>query len=192
MVHARWATLQLVGALLLLLAVLSACSSQSSFASASAAAAPASGSSVLGRPSLSVAFLARVLAAYHSPASDAVQALYDDGVAVGVDPAYALAFFLHESSMGTQGVARVTRSPGNLRCTAAYSCYEGYACFSTWADGFHAWYVLISGPVYAGAGLVTIEQIIPRYAPATENDVQAYIQAVNLAVATWRSGRVLV
>src|SRR5438105_15059677 len=43
-------------------------------------------SSVLGPPSISAAFIDRVLAAYHSPAAGLGQALYDAGVRTGIHP----------------------------------------------------------------------------------------------------------
>ena len=81
-------------------------------------------SSLFGRPSVSVAFINTVLSAYHSPASGSGQALYDDGVRYGVDPAYALGFFLHESTFRPRGVARQPRSRGP-RLTSAPSLLGG-------------------------------------------------------------------
>ncbi len=149
-------------------------------------------SSVLGPPSLSASFIERVLSAYHSPAVGLGQVLYQGSLASGVDDAYALAFFLHESRMGTTGVAVVTHSLGNIRCTAEWpSCYEGYRRYPTWQAGARDWYRVMAS-VYLPAHLTTIETIVPVYAPASENDVGAYIVAVKAAVAAWRAGRVLV
>ena len=72
--------------------------------------------SVLGPPTVSAAFMNQVLAAAHSPAAGKGQALYSDGVRYGIDPVFALAFFLHESSFGTTGVARFSLSLGNFKC----------------------------------------------------------------------------
>lgn len=159
---------------------------------------PPEASTVLGKPTLSVSFLNRVLSAYHSPASGTGQALYDLSVRYGIDDAYALAFFMHESTFGTAGVARVTRSLGNIRCTPGYQCLEGYRAYATWQAGYADWYQLIKdgyvgGQVSSRCPCVTLEQIIPVYAPAADgNNEQAYITAVRSAVAAWRSGRVLV
>src|ERR1700686_4399711 len=71
--------------------------------------------SVLGSPTVSAAFINQVLAANHSPAAGKGQALFDDGVNYGIDPVFALAFFMHESSFGTTGIARTTLSLGNER-----------------------------------------------------------------------------
>ena len=64
-------------------------------------------SSILGPPSLSVAFINRVLSAYHSPATGLGSVLYADSLTSGIDDAYPLAFFLHESSMGNAGYGTV-------------------------------------------------------------------------------------
>ena len=154
---------------------------------------PAQGWSVLGAPTVSASFIDRVLAVYRSPAAGTGQALYTLGVEYGIDPVMALAFFLHESRFGTQGEARFSRSLGNLRCIAGAVCRDGYAWFPTWQAGYEAWYRLIR-QVYVDAwGCVTVEQIIPRYAPASDgNNEVAYIQAVEQAVQTWRSGQVWV
>ena len=124
----------------------------------------------------------RVLAYYHSPAAGKAQYLYDYGVKYGLDSAYALAFFMHESSFGTTGVARTTKSLSNMRCVPEYPCLNengGYAFFSTWeqsyeagrmrvgeaAEGFdalkkaHAW-IPIDGTYDLGPG--------PRVAPDTQ------------------------
>ncbi|GER82759.1 MAG: glucosaminidase domain-containing protein [Thermogemmatispora sp.] len=153
--------------------------------------------SVLGKPTITADFINKVLAAYHSPAAGKGQALYDYGVQYGIDPVYALAFFMHESTFGTQGVARETKSLGNIRCIPTRPCTSpdghGFAVMYSWEDGFLQWYKLIRNLYVAQWGLVTIEQIIPKYAPAADhNDEQAYIQAVEHAVDTWRAGSIYV
>ena len=140
---------------------------------------------VQGQPTVSADFINQVLDHYHSPAAHKGQALYDDGVKYGIDPVYALAFFLHESSFGTTGVATVTHSLGNIRATAGYRQYEGYRLYPTWEAGFEDWYKLIAEQYVAQWKLVTIDQIVPVYAPSTENDVDTYIQTVKHAVDTW-------
>ncbi len=152
--------------------------------------------SVLGKPSLSVAFMNEVLAYYHSPAAGLAQYLYDDGLKYGIDPAYALAFFMHESLFGTTGVARVTLSLSNMRCVPEYPCFNeggGYAQFSSWQQGFEAWFKLIRNLYVAQWGLVTVDQIIPVYAPSSDhNDVAGYIAALKHELDTWHAGIVAV
>ncbi len=152
--------------------------------------------SVLGKPSLSVAFMNQVLAYYHSPAAGLGQYLYDDGVKYGLDPAYALAFFMHESSFGTTGIAQTTLSLSNMRCVPAYPCLNengGFAQFSSWQQGFEAWFKLIRNLYVAQMGRVTVDQIIPIYAPSSDhNDVAEYIASLKLELDTWHAGIVAV
>jgi hypothetical protein len=54
--------------------------------------------SILGPPTVSAAFIDQVLAANNSPAAGNGQAIYNDGVTYGIDPVFALAFFMHESA----------------------------------------------------------------------------------------------
>ncbi len=158
---------------------------------------PETAYTVLGSPSVSAAFIDRVLAYYHSPAQGRGQALYDLGVKYGVDPVFALAFFMNESTFGTQGEATKTLALGNERCITDRSCVDqdrgGYAQFDSWEDGFEHWYMLITGPLYKGDGRTTVATIIPRYAPNSDhNNEQHYIWVVEYAVDTWRAGKVVV
>jgi Mannosyl-glycoprotein endo-beta-N-acetylglucosaminidase len=147
--------------------------------------------SVLGPPTVSATFINQVLASNHSPAAGKGQALFDYGVKYGVDPVFALAFFMHESSFGTTGIAQYTLSLGNLRCIPLYSCYDGFSSFPTWEAGFEAWYSLIRDVYVDAWHLSTVEQIIPVYAPASDhNDVAAYIYALERAVDTWRTAQI--
>ena len=147
---------------------------------------------VQGPPTVSADFINRVLNYYHSPAANTGQALYDDGVKYDIDPVYALAFFMHESSFGTTGVATFTHSLGNIRASAGYKQYDGYRLYPSWEAGFADWYALIANQYIAQWKLDTVDQIVPVYAPSSENDVSAYIQAVKNAVDTWRNGIVAV
>ncbi|HEY6408562.1 MAG TPA: hypothetical protein VIY29_13940, partial [Ktedonobacteraceae bacterium] len=144
-----------------------------------------------GSPTVSATFINQVLAANHSPAAGTGQALFDDGVTYGIDPVFALAFFMHESSFGTTGVALYTLSLGNLRCIPMYHCIDGFSAFPTWEAGFNAWYSLIRDVYVDTWHLSTVEQIIPVYAPASDhNNVTGYINAVERAVDAWRSGQI--
>ena len=183
--------LSLVGVCLLVLLLVPSQAHAQAYTNTSLVQQSSSSYSVLGSPTVSAEFINRVLAANHSPAAGKGQALFDYGVQYGVDPVYALAFFMHESSFGTTGIAQYTRSLGNLRCIPIYSCYNGFSSFPTWEAGFEAWYQLIRN-VYVGTWhLVTVEQIVPTYAPSSDhNNVGAYINAVERAVDSWRAGQV--
>jgi hypothetical protein len=133
-----------------------------------------------------------VLSQYHSPALGQGQALYNLGIRYGIDPAFALAFFIHESSAGTQGVAAVTKSIGNIRCTSGYDCYQtsgngSFRRYVSWEAGAEDWYRLIKEQYIERWGLKTLEQIIPVYAPSADrNNPATYIQQVATLVDSWQ------
>ncbi len=144
-----------------------------------------------GLPSVSVATIERVLKDYSSPAQGKGQVLYDLGLKYGIDPAYPLAFFIHESSAGTKGMATITHSWGNIRCVTEYKCYKvngGYALYDNYDQSIEHWYKLLTSSLYIGDGLVTPEQITTRYAPSGDsNDPNGYANVVNSLVAQWRA-----
>lgn len=142
---------------------------------------------VVGPPSVDVALIRLVLQRYNSPAVEEAQAFYDFGVARGIDPAYCLAFFIVESSAGTQGVARTTFSVGNIRALRGQPSFEGYRQYDSWRAGIADWYRLIDELYVRELGLNTIDTIVPVYAPSEDsNDPQAYITTVKRLVAGWR------
>jgi len=149
--------------------------------------------SVIGPPTVIVSFIGKVLTYYHSPAANQAQVLYDASVRCGIDPVFTLAFFMHESSFGTAGEATQSLSPGNLRCIPNFKCQDGYSWYDSWKDGFTIYCRLIRNLYVDGWGLVTIHQIIPRYAPPSDNNNDsAYIDALKRAVDTWRTGQTAV
>src|SRR5579875_545230 len=111
--------------------------------------------SLVGPPSVSASFMDRVLAAYHSPAVGLGDRLYVDGLRTGIDPVYALAFFFEESTFGTQGVARVTHSLGNIACSVGYVCVQGFRSYPSWQAGADDWFHLLV-TVYLPAGCSTV------------------------------------
>jgi hypothetical protein len=149
--------------------------------------------SVLGKPTISADFINQVLASYNSPAAGKGQALYDLGVKYGIDPVFALAFFMHESLFGTTGEARATLSLGNLRCIPTRPCIDqnrgGYTQMYSWVDGFEQFYKLIRNLYVAQWGRVTVDQIIPKYAPNSDgNNEQEYIATLKHEIDTWHAG----
>ena len=148
---------------------------------------------VVGPPTVTAAFINQVLARAGSPAQGMGQTLSDMGVKYGIDPAFALAFFHHESGYGLHGVARSTLSLGNIRCTAGWRCDPtgGYRAYRSYTEGFEDWYRLLT-QVYVANGLNTVEKIIPVYAPNADNNDEAnYIASVNADIAAYRRGEVM-
>lgn len=144
---------------------------------------------VMGKPTVSASFINQVLSAYSSPAAGLGQTMYADGVHFGIDPVYALAFFLHEDGLGTTGWGAVNHSLGNTRCTPGYQCRGGHRSYATWSAGFWDWFNLIRVQYVNTWHLTTVAQIIPVYAPGSDgNDEQGYITAIKRAVDAWRAG----
>jgi hypothetical protein len=149
---------------------------------------------VLHAPTITADFINKVLAAANSPAAGKGQSLYDLGVQYGIDPVFALAFFQHESDFGTAGEATKTLSLGNLRCYNGVTCVDteiggGYAQYTSWEEGFTAWYALIRDYYVNQLGLTTIDVIIPTYAPTSDhNDEAAYIADLKLSIDQWHAG----
>ena len=142
---------------------------------------------VVGPPSLTVGKIRAILRAYDSPVVPEAAAFHDLGLQYGIDPAYALAFFVVESHAGTRGIARETRSIGNIRARVGEPEHEGYRLYASWREGIEDWYRLIA-EVYVGEwGLTTIDAIAPVYAPSWDNnDPDAYARAIKTLVARWR------
>lgn len=143
--------------------------------------------SVLGNPTISADRIDAILHAANSPAQGTGAALYQDGVNAGIDPIFALAFFHHESSYGKYGVAAVSRGLGNIRCTEGYHCVDGYRAYASWQQGYQDWYDLISQLYVKQLGLTTVDQILPVYAPPSENSTDGYIAALKADITAWRA-----
>lgn len=146
----------------------------------------------IGAPTISLATFAHFLQKNNSPAYPEAASMYQNCLKLSCDPAVALAFFNHESSMGTMGAAVGHKSFGNIRCTAGWPCdYSGggggFKIYSTWTEGLIDWANLLE--VYASKfKLYTLEQIIPVYAPAEDNNVPAlYISTVKSLVDQYRA-----
>lgn len=160
------------------------------------AAAPAGQHSVIGGPTIDAAMIDTVLAKYGSPAAGTGHVWVELGQQYGIDPAYALAFFIHESGAGTNpqwaGIkpgGSTTHNVGNIICAGYDTCFGRFRDYASWEEGIEDWYKLIAVEYIAGRGIQTLEQIIPIYAPASDNNYPAgYIQAVATMVEAWRRG----
>ena len=141
-------------------------------------------------PSVDAAAIRQVLQRYNSPAVGAADAMYNLGVEYGIDPAFCLAFFVNESTAGTAGVARTTKSVGNIRTTVGYADYQGYRKYDSWEQGIEDWYRLIRDLYIGQWNLTTVDQIIPVYAPTFDsNNPDHYVSTVEKLVSAWRGTR---
>jgi hypothetical protein len=156
-------------------------------------APPAGEHSMLGAPSITAEDVEAVLREYNSPAAGTGRAWIALGQQYGIDPAYALAFFIHESTAGTNpGWAGLkpggesTHNVGNIICAGYPTCYGRFRDYASWDEGIEDWYKLIAKEYVQGRSIQTVEEIVPVYAPAFENNVDAYVNAVVSMVDGWR------
>jgi hypothetical protein len=161
---------------------------------AAAMAAPEVGLAVLGPPTITVAQIERVLQEYNSPAVGHGQEIYDLGIKYGINPAISLAFFVHESSAGSNPAwagwkpdGSNTHNWGNIICTEGYNCYGRFRDYPSWSEGIEDWYILIKDLYVGEWDRKTVEDIIPKYAPASDNnDEGGYINVVKDLVHEWQ------
>jgi hypothetical protein len=150
--------------------------------------------SVLGQPTISADEINTVLAKFGSPAAGSGQTWIEMGQRYGINPAYALAFFIHESTAGTNSGwaglkpdGSTTHNIGNIICAGYPTCFGRFRDYPSWDAGIEDWYKLIGDEYINGRGARTIEQIIPIYAPASDNnDVANYVQVVVNLVDGWK------
>ncbi|NWJ47110.1 MAG: C40 family peptidase [Chloroflexi bacterium] len=102
----------------------------------------------------------------------------------GINPAYAAAFFTKESSCGNFGSNLASHNFGNIRWTPGYPTLDGiWRAYPTWTDGMEDWFRLIK-EYYLGQGLVSVDRIVPVYAPAADsNNVELYITQIKQYVS---------
>lgn len=161
------------------------------------AARPAGDYTLQSGPSITAQQIDAILAAYGSPAAGTGAAWYNLGLKYGIDPAFAVAFFIHESSAGTNpawaGIkpgGATTYNVGNIICAGYATCYGRFRDYGSWDEGIEDWYRLIDVEYIQGRGTKTVQDIVPIYAPSFENDVQAYINSVTNLIDGWRTNGV--
>lgn len=139
-------------------------------------------------PSITANTIDGVLCSNNSPSCGTGASLYLLGKQYGIDPAFALAFFRQESTYGLYGMAKVTLSLGNIQCVDGYECYKGFSKYTSWQQGYEAWYKLISGDMYVKSGKTTVDAIVGQYeSGSSSSDIQAYVSSVESSVDKYRS-----
>jgi hypothetical protein len=152
-------------------------------------------------PTISPAVFEAVLKSRNSPALQqgfSAQDLYNAALKTGINPAIPLAFFFHESQLGTAGIATLgINNWGNLRPVGTYvgrgigiqdTEYGKFRRYRNYYDSLLDWIDLMLGPKYRGKSLREALQI---YAPSSDgNNPSSYASAVMQLVDAWnkRSG----
>ncbi len=149
------------------------------------ALAPNGNGAIMHAPSVSVTAIRDALQAAGSPLlsatfadhKDAAEYIWDEGRVLGMDPAVLVGIFQHESGLGTQGMARLTNSVGNIRPVGNQPQLSGYRLYSSWQEGIDDCYRLLRS--YVRGGATTVASAIPVWAPPSDNnDDSAYISSV--------------
>lgn len=122
------------------------------------------------------------------------QQIYDSAHKFNINPLFAIAMYVHESSLGTAGAGKTCRNPGNIshrsddysssgitglgNCNAVYGGSSRWEGFSTYGDGVQAqmWLLRVN---YLDKGQTTLEEIIHKYAPSSDgNNESAYVSFI--------------
>lgn len=151
---------------------------------------------IQGIPDLTLDQFSRILRDAQSPATPEATHIYAALKSTGVRPAVWLAFGRVESKLGREGIVAQfdTKNMGNVRSpesaalgTTIDTPRGRFAKYATWADGAYDWGKRLTGPKYAGAGLLTVRQVLPKYAPSGDqgNSPTAYIAAVLTSIEQW-------
>lgn len=165
-------------------------------AALSAVVAPTNkfGLAVKGAPTISAAQIEAVLKEWNSPAQGQGQNIYNLGLKYQINPAILLAFFIQESGAGSNRAwagrkpdGTYTYNIGNIICTDGWRCYGRFRDYNSWTEGIEDWYKLID-ELYVGEWQrTTVDEIIPKYAPAADNnDESVYINSVKRLVESWQ------
>jgi N-acetylmuramoyl-L-alanine amidase len=151
-----------------------------------------------GAPDLTPDQFRAILEAAGSPGADEATGMYDALVRRGVRPSLWLAHWHHESGFGTNPrsveIRYGTMNPGAVRSIqnpehggVVIPTDRGpFVEYPTREAAARDWAERLRGPKYEGDGLLTVRQVIPRYAPASDNnEPTAYIDAVLADIERW-------
>ena len=87
-------------------------------------------------------------------------------------------FTMYETGWGSSSQFLNLNNTGGMECMSGYACVGRWAKFDSIEDSIERKARLLSGHMYVQGGLTTLWQIINRYAPSFENDVNLYINSI--------------
>jgi hypothetical protein len=143
---------------------------------------------VLARnPTVTVSEVALVLQRVNSPILPFAGDVYFYGIQYGIDPVFALAIWMKESREASDGsVAAPDHNPGYTEGLGNDPRCGRWACWPTWPEGIAGWFHYMR-VFFVNRGYVSINTILPIYAPPSENNTNGYLNFVAQQVATWRA-----
>lgn len=152
---------------------------------------PLSDYAYVGSPDVSKTRFAALLIAAGSPAANEAGLIWEALRRGGVRPLPFLAHWNRESGMGANlssvEVRYQTRNPGAVR--SVQSAETGgvvvvtdkgpFVRYPSYEAAAYDWALRLRGAKYAGSGLHTVRQVLPKYAPAADgNSPETYIRSV--------------
>ena len=153
---------------------------------------------LLSNPTITSAQIERILAQCDPQAGATAPYWMEGWRTYGINPAIALAFFIHESSCATDPnwagwmvyPSQHTYNVGNIICDGSSpywdgTCFNRFRQYTNYRDGILDWYHLIATEYIQRRGHRTVQDVIPIYAPAFENNVNGYINTVDALVTKW-------
>lgn len=160
---------------------------------------------IYGAPTIGSALFGAVLSAAKSPVLAERKAgdYYALIASYGIDPAFPLSIFAHESTYGTNAKAvvnrygtrnwsntRSQRKPG-LSATIVQTDRGNFAKYPTWYASLDDLCYRLSDPayVYQQRGARTVETVVPIMAPPGDfdNDPTSYVRGVLAQIAAWQA-----
>jgi hypothetical protein len=134
--------------------------------------------SLWGSPTISAAGIDKVLQDNHSPAAGMGSYIYDSAVSRGINPAFALAMYGQESTLGTKGAAARNNSFGNIR-----DGRHGFKHYADVKEGIDDWMRLMGSDAYHGKSLAGV---VHKYAPGSDhNNTGGYMAYVTNNMNKW-------
>jgi len=131
--------------------------------------------------SISTSCIDKILSENSSPALGLGKVITEQSKKYSIDPSVALAWFRKESSFGKLGKANENNSFGNRKDTTG-----NFIKYTSWDESILDWFAYMDRK-YIQEGKITIEGIVPIYAPSNENDTQTYIAQIKQWTEEYRA-----
>ncbi|PZW22880.1 mannosyl-glycoprotein endo-beta-N-acetylglucosaminidase [Thermosporothrix hazakensis] len=123
----------------------------------------ASGSSVIGPPTLSAETVETIFRRNGSPMVGTGQAVVEAASQYNIDDAFALAVWWAETNQGAAGVGLADLNPGSVRGNPGYpTAYDGYTLYPSYTEAVWDWFKLIRNG-YVDRGTATVYDISSTY-----------------------------
>lgn len=144
----------------------------------------------LTNPTLNVQDIARILQAAGSPFADQATYIWTQCQVLQVDPAFALAVWRAETSLGTTGTGTITgdKNIGGVRGSPHQSGVDadGFSIYPDYQTAISDWIDLVGGPAYLGGNTRTVSAIGAKYAPNDQGQNPTWVPNVTKFMRQYR------